>query len=94
MTSFFYVLSYCHKSANPQTMSINVETYKTIELWFEFLSHFYGFQLTLSRRFLQYALISFYSGSNTFLGGALFVILGQRTKGESPILGSIFFNCY
>jgi len=94
MTSFFYVASYRQLSATLQTMSINVETYKTIELWFEFLSHFYGFQLTLSRRFLQYALISFYSGSNTFLGEAFSEILGQRTEGESPILGSIFFNCY
>jgi len=40
MTSFFYVVSYCHLLATLQTMSIIVETYKTIELWFEFLSHF------------------------------------------------------
>jgi len=40
MTSFFYVVSYCHLSATLQTISIIVETYKTIELWFEFLSHF------------------------------------------------------
>jgi len=30
-------------------MSITVETYKAIELWFEFLSHFLGFHLTLPR---------------------------------------------
>jgi len=48
--------------------SINVEIYKTIELWFEFLSHFYGFQLTLPCSFLQCVVISFYSGSNIFLG--------------------------
>jgi len=40
MTSFFYVVSYCHLSATLQTMRIIVETYKTIELCFEFLSHF------------------------------------------------------
>jgi len=40
MTSIFYVVSYCHLSAILQTMSIIVETYKTIELWFELLSHF------------------------------------------------------
>jgi len=40
LTSFFYVLSYCHLLATLQTMSIIVETYKTIELWLEFLSHF------------------------------------------------------
>jgi len=40
MTSFFSVVSYCHLSATLQTMSIIVETYKTIEVWFEFLSHF------------------------------------------------------
>ena len=49
MISFFYVVSYCHLSATLQTMSITVETYKTVELWFEFLSHFQGFQLTLPR---------------------------------------------
>jgi len=87
MTSFFYVVSYCHLSATLQTMSIIlvivssplcvcvcvrtlgsvgsrtqlsvdscvrlptlpkvlmsiiVETYKTIELWFEYLSHFFS----------------------------------------------------
>jgi len=40
MTSFFYVVSYCHLSATLQTISIIVETYKTIELRFEFLSYF------------------------------------------------------
>jgi len=40
VTSFFYVALYCHLSATLQTMSIIVETYRTIELWFEFLSHF------------------------------------------------------
>jgi len=40
MTSFFYVVSYCHLSATLQTMSIIVEVYKTVELGFEFLSHF------------------------------------------------------
>jgi len=37
MTSFFYVVSYWHLSANLQTMSIIVGTYETIELWFEIL---------------------------------------------------------
>jgi len=36
MISFFYVVSYCHLSAALQTVSITVETYKTVELWFEF----------------------------------------------------------
>jgi len=40
MTSFFYLVSHCHLSATLQTMHIIVETYKTIEMWFEFLSHF------------------------------------------------------
>jgi len=40
MTSFFYVISYCHLSATLQTMSIIFEIHTTIELWFEFLSHF------------------------------------------------------
>ena len=40
MTSFFYVVSYCHLSATLQAISITVETYKTIELWLEFLTHF------------------------------------------------------
>jgi len=40
MTSFFYVVSYCHLSVTLQAMSIIVETYKTIEQWFEILSHF------------------------------------------------------
>ena len=40
MTSLSYVVSYCHLSASLQTMSITVETYKTIDLWLEFLSHF------------------------------------------------------
>jgi len=40
MTSFFYVVSYCRISATLQTISIIVETYKTIELCFEFLSHY------------------------------------------------------
>jgi len=40
MTSFFYVVSYCHLSATLHTMSSIVETYKTIELWFEILSNF------------------------------------------------------
>ena len=40
MTSFFYVVSYCLLLATFHTMSIIVETYKTIELWLEFLSHF------------------------------------------------------
>jgi len=31
MTSFFYVVSYCHLSAIIQTMSIIVETYRTID---------------------------------------------------------------
>jgi len=35
MTTFFYVVSYCHLSATLQTMSIIVGTYKTIELWFQ-----------------------------------------------------------
>ena len=43
MTSFSYVVSYCHLSSTLQTMSIIVETYKTVELWFEFLSHFLRF---------------------------------------------------
>jgi len=43
MTSFVYVVSYCHLSAIFKTMSIIVETYKTIELWFEFLSHILRF---------------------------------------------------
>jgi len=47
MTSFFYVVSYCHLSATLQAMSIIVETYKAIELWFEFLSHLQGFHVTL-----------------------------------------------
>jgi len=46
MTSFFYVVSYCHLSATLQTMSFIVETYKTIELGFEFVSYFLGFYLT------------------------------------------------
>ena len=49
MTSFFYAVSYCHLSATLQTMSIIVETYKTIELGFEILSHFEGFHLTFPR---------------------------------------------
>jgi len=40
MTSFFYVVSYCQLPATLQAMSIVVETYKTIKLWFEFLSDF------------------------------------------------------
>ena len=40
MILFFYVVSYCHLSATLQSMSNIVEIYKTIELWFEFLSHF------------------------------------------------------
>jgi len=40
MTSLSNVVSYCHLSASLQTMTIIVETYKTIELWFEVLSHF------------------------------------------------------
>jgi len=40
MTSFFYVVSHCHLSTTLQTISITVETYKTIELCFEFLPHF------------------------------------------------------
>jgi len=40
MTSILYVVSYCHLSVTIQTMIITVETYKIIELWFEFLSHF------------------------------------------------------
>jgi len=40
MTSFFCVVLYCHLSATLQTMSIIVENYKNIELWFEILSHF------------------------------------------------------
>ena len=43
MTLFFYVVSYCHLSATLQTMNIIVEIYKTIELWFELLSHFLRF---------------------------------------------------
>jgi len=35
-----YVVSYCHLSATLQNTSITVETYKTIDLCFEFLSHF------------------------------------------------------
>jgi len=31
---------HCHLSATLQTMGIIVENYKTVELWFEFLSHF------------------------------------------------------
>jgi len=34
-------------------MSNTVETYKTIELWFEILSHFSGFHLTLPRIYLK-----------------------------------------
>jgi len=30
----------CHLSATLQTMGINVATYKTIKMWFEFLSPF------------------------------------------------------
>ena len=37
---FFYVGSYCHLSPTVQTISIIVDTFKTIELWFKFLSHF------------------------------------------------------
>jgi hypothetical protein len=40
MTSIFYVVSYCRLSATHQTISITVESYKTFELWLEFLSHF------------------------------------------------------
>ena len=36
----FYVVPCCHLSATLQTISVTVETYKTIELWFEILSHF------------------------------------------------------
>ena len=46
---FFYIVSYCHLSATFQNMNIIVETYKTIELWFEILSHFYGFHLARPR---------------------------------------------
>ena len=49
MTSFFYAVSYCHLSATLQTVRNIVETYKTILLCFEFLSHFWGFHLTLPR---------------------------------------------
>jgi len=45
MTSFFCVVSYCHLSATLQTMSIIVETYNTLEMRFEFLSHFSGFSV-------------------------------------------------
>jgi len=40
MTSFSYVVLYCRLTATLQTISIIVETYKAVELWFEFLSHF------------------------------------------------------
>jgi len=40
MTLFFYAVSYCHLLATLQTKSIIVETYKAVELWFEFLSYF------------------------------------------------------
>jgi len=49
MTSIFFIVSYCHLSAILQTMSIIVETYKTIELRFEVLTQFKGFYLTLHR---------------------------------------------
>ena len=49
MTSFLHVVSYCHLSPTLQTISITVETYKTIELWFEILSSFKVFQLILLR---------------------------------------------
>jgi len=40
MASFFYVVSYCHLPVTLQTMSIIVETYNKIELWFEFYRNF------------------------------------------------------
>ena len=65
---FIFLCSVSTAICWPLLNSINVEIYKTIELWFEFLSHFYGFQLTLPCSFLQCVVISFYSGSNIFLG--------------------------
>ena len=32
--------SHCHLSATLQNMSNTVESYKTMEMWFDFLSHF------------------------------------------------------
>jgi len=65
MTSFFYVVSYCQLSATLQTISIIVQTYKTIELWFEFLSHFQGY-IWLSLVQCEDVMSIYFPGTNNF----------------------------
>ena len=45
--SMYYRTATCRPLFKPWVSLLS--TYKTIELWFEFLSHFYGFRLTLPR---------------------------------------------
>ena len=59
MTSFFYVVSYCHLSATLQTMSIIVETYRQSSCG----SNFYGTFKVFIQLSLVYKIQSFINRS-------------------------------